>query len=179
MKIEIRVPEAACSYRVPVMKIQRYTTEELFEKDLLFLLPFHIFTYEKDLDLYESDEDKMQELLKLYGEIVERLNLYVREEKITEYVKSMLLDMSKKVLEHLAKKHSGVKEKVGAVMGGKILDYEAKDILNAGRAQGRAEGREEASKELVRKLLKKGLPKEQVAEYLDMPVEQVLQIKGE
>lgn len=41
----------------------------------------------------------------------------------------------KKVLEHLAKKYSNVKEEVGAIMGGKILDYEAKDILNAGRTE--------------------------------------------
>lgn len=32
-----------------------------------------------------------------------------------------------------------MREEVGAIMGGKILDYEAKDILNKGRAEGRAE----------------------------------------
>lgn len=175
MKIEIRVPEAACSYHVPVMKVQRYTTDELFEKDLLFLLPFHIFAYEKDLNIYESDEDRMQELLNLYGEIVERLNQYVQEGKITEYVKSMLLDMSKKVLEYLAKKHSEVKEKVGAVMGGKILDYEAKDILNAGVRKGLVS--------IVQKKLTKGDSVEKIAEDLveDISVIEdiVLQIKGE
>lgn len=107
------------------------------------------------------------------------MNLYVREGKITEYVKSMLLDMSKKVLEHLAKKHSGVKEKVGAVMGGKILDYEAKDILNAGRA----EGRKEHLISTVKKKLERGDSVEKIAEDLveDVSVIEdiVLQIKGE
>ena len=36
-----------------------------------------------------------------------------------------------------------VKEGVGAIMGGKILDHEAKDILNMGIAKGREEGREQ------------------------------------
>ena len=93
------------------------------------------------------------------------------EQKINEYEKSMLLDMSKKVLEHLAKKHSRVKKKVGVIMGGQILDYEAKDILNKGRAEGRAEVLET----LVKKLLQNDFFPEQVAGYLDTTVEEVLQ----
>ena len=46
-----------------------------------------------------------------------------------------------KSLEHLAKKYSKVREGVGAIMGGKILDYPAKQALNQGRAEGRAEER--------------------------------------
>ena len=65
------------------------------------------------------------------------------EQRINEYTKRTIIDMSKKVLEHLAKKYSNVKEGVGAIMGGKKLDHEAKDILNMGIAKGREEGREE------------------------------------
>ncbi len=66
---------------------------------------------------------------------MERLEAYAKEHHINEYEKCMLIDMSKKVVGHLTKKYSCVKEKVGAIMGGKILDYEAKDILNKGRAE--------------------------------------------
>ena len=48
--------------------------------------------------------------------------------------------MSKKVLDALTVRYSKVQERVGKIMGGKILDYEAKDILNRGRAEGHAEG---------------------------------------
>ena len=47
--------------------------------------------------------------------------------------------MSKKVLEALAAKYANVPKGVQKIMGGQILDYEAKDILNQGRAEGRAE----------------------------------------
>ena len=47
--------------------------------------------------------------------------------------------MSKKVLDALTVKYSRVQERVGKIMGGKILDYEAKDILNRGHAEGRVE----------------------------------------
>ena len=45
MIIELRVPDAACSYSVPVMKVQNYSIKEIFAKNLLFLIPFHIFSY--------------------------------------------------------------------------------------------------------------------------------------
>ena len=51
MQVEIRVPGASCSYYVPVMKVQNYSVETIFEKKLFFLIPFHLFTYEKDFSV--------------------------------------------------------------------------------------------------------------------------------
>ena len=48
--------------------------------------------------------------------------------------------MSRKVIEHLAVKYKNVAKGVSRTMGGKVLNYEAKDILNRGRAEGRREG---------------------------------------
>lgn len=98
MTLEIRVPGATCSYRIPVMKVQKYSVDEIFEKRLFFLIPFHIFVYEKDFKEYDTDEQKLEEL---------------------------------------TKKYSKVREGVGAVMGGKILDYPAKQSLNQGRVEER------------------------------------------
>lgn len=153
MTIEIRVPGATCSYRVPVMKVQNYSVEDIFAKKLFFLIPFHIFIYEQNFEEYEANEQKLRELTREYEFIVERLNEYVKTGVVEEYTKSTIIDMSKKVLEHLAKKYSNVKEEVGAIMGGKILDYPAKDILNQGRAEGRAEGRVEGRMQAVLELL--------------------------
>ena len=48
--------------------------------------------------------------------------------------------MYDKVLEHIAVKYDSVKKGVQSVMGGKILEYEAKTIMNRGREEGREEG---------------------------------------
>lgn len=56
--------------------------------------------------------------------------------EITEFVKCTLLDITKKVVENIAKKHEAIREGVKQVVGGKILEYEAKDILNQGRQEG-------------------------------------------
>jgi len=149
MTLEIRVPRAACSYRIPVMKVQKYSVDEIFEKRLFFLIPFHIFTYEKDFKEYDTDEQKLRELTRVYEELVEKLEAYTEEQVIDGYTKETIIDMSKKVLEHLAKKYSKVREGVGAVMGGKILDYPAKQALNQGRAEGRAEERRQMLMEIL------------------------------
>ena len=123
--------------------------------------------YEKNFKKYDTDALRMAELTKDYQEIVEKLNAYAKQQVIDEYTRLMIIDMSKKVLEHLAKKYSNVREEVGAIMGGKILDYEAKDILNKGRAEGRAEGDKERLLRQVKIKLDKGRSTSQIAEELE------------
>ena len=70
--------------------------------------------------------------------------------RIDEYTKCTIVDMSNKVLEHIAQKYSNIREGVKAVMGGKILEYEAKSIKREGRQEGRLEGRLEILIDLVK-----------------------------
>ena len=49
-------------------------------------------------------------------------------------------EMSGKVLEHIAETYDKVREGVKSVMGGNVLEYEAKMIFNEGLALGRNEG---------------------------------------
>ena len=46
------------------------------------------------------------------------------------------IDMSKKVIENLAVKYTNVTKGVTSVMGGKVLEYEAKTILREGIQEG-------------------------------------------
>ncbi|MGN0404317.1 MAG: hypothetical protein ACI4F1_03770 [Bariatricus sp.] len=170
MNICIRVPEASCTYRVPVMKVQNYSLQEIFDKNLFFLIPFHIFAYEKKFPEYESDGEKLQELMTVYQQIITRLNECTEKGIINEYIKKTVIAMSRKVLEALTVKYSKVQEGVGKIMGGKILDYEAKDILN----QGREEGRMDHLAAQVQKKLERGDSVEKIADDL---VEEVVVIK--
>lgn len=47
-----------------------------------------------------------------------------------------ILDMSGKVIKSIARKNRKTAERIGDIMGGKILEYEAKTIMNEGRAEG-------------------------------------------
>ena len=175
MQVEIRVPGAACSYTVPVLKVQNYTIETIFEKKLFFLIPFHLFTYEHDFKVYENDSQKLSELTMVYEEIVEKLNVCEENRVIDAYTKSMIIDMSKKVLEHLAMKYSNVKKEVGDIMGGKILDYPTKDAWR----QGIQQGQRDKLIELVQKKLAKNHSVEQIADALEESVDVIQEIVDE
>ncbi len=63
------------------------------------------------------------------------------------YVKVM--DMSKKVADAVTKKHENIRKGVEHIMGGKVLDYEASDILNRGIEQGIERGIEQGIEQVI------------------------------
>lgn len=140
LKIKMVTPGGTVSYEIPIMKSQQYTIEEIFDKGLLFLIPFYIFSHEKRFEEYERDETKL-ELLKQEYELI-KTNLEERLERgdISEYTRCTLCDMSNKVLEHIAVKYKSVMKGVKSVMGGKVLEYEAKKIRNEGLEAGMEAG---------------------------------------
>ena len=137
MIIEIRTPGGNICYKIPVMKIQIYTIDAIFDKKLLFLIPFHIFCYENRLKEYDNDREKLQKLQSEYQKIREHLEQMCIDGKISEYVKCTIVDMSKKVIENIAARYANVKKEVSSIMGGKVLEYEAKTILKKGIREGK------------------------------------------
>jgi len=75
--------------------------------------------------------------------------------------------MSNKVLEHIAAKHEVVRKGVKAVMGGKILEYEAKTIRNEGIQQGLERGLEQGIEALVLDNLEEGSSEERILTKLE------------
>ena len=82
--------------------------------------------------------------------------------------------MSRKVIENLAVKYENVAKGVCRQMGGKVLNYEAKDILNRGRAEGEAEGI--ARMQRAAKLLRMGKSISDVAELTELSEETVTEL---
>lgn len=139
LTIRIKTTGGDVSYPVKVFKVQSYTIDEIFLKKLLFLIPFYIFTHEKRFRVYNTNEKRLYALKNEYEEIMQRLEALMNAGKIDEFTKCMIVDMSNRVLQHIAIKYDNVREGVKTVMGGKVLNYEAKDILNRGLDQGRRE----------------------------------------
>ena len=134
-------------FSVSVMKTQKYTIEEIFEKKLLFLIPFYIFSHEKQFGEYDTDMEKLEALKKEYIMITKRLNQLMEAGEISVYTFRTIVEMSGRVLENIAQNFKNVREGVKSVMGGRILEYEAKTILNKGKIEGKMEGRIEGKKE--------------------------------
>ncbi len=136
LKIRMVTPGGTVEYDVLVMKSQLYTLEEIFEKNLLLLIPFYIFSHETRFDEYERDQAKLKALQEEYEWIKNKLEELLNQGAVSEYTRCTIIDMSNKVLEHIAVKYDSVKEGVKAVMGGKVLEYEAKTIKREGIEEG-------------------------------------------
>ena len=165
MIVKVLTPGGRVSYTVPVLKVKRYTIHELFEKKLFFLIPFHIFAYEKDFKELEENKKKLKQLEAEYASIRERLEIACQMGDLNRYAKAAILDMSRKVIEHIAVKYKNVAKGVSRTMGGKVLNYEAKDILN----RGRREGEEYTKIQIATKLLNMGNDIKSVAELAELP----------
>ena len=72
--MELLLPDGqVCVYRVPTVKVERYTTDSIFEKNLLMLLPFYVMRYEESAHIIGEDSEKLRRLLNEYETI--RMNL--------------------------------------------------------------------------------------------------------
>ena len=120
-----------------------------------------------------TDCTELKQLEAEYASIRERLEIACQMGDLNRYAKAAILDMSRKVIEHLAVKYKNVAKGVSRTMGGKVLNYEAKDILNRGRREGRMEGRREGEEytkiQIATKLLSMGNDIKSVAELAELP----------
>ena len=132
MQVEIATPDGRVSYEIPVMKVQLYSLEEIFEKKLLLLLPFYIFNYKKRFGVIEENPNERGKLKEEFNHISERLEKMCETGELTAYEKHTILNMTKKVVDNLARDYGKIRKEVSENMGGKVLDHEAKDILRKG-----------------------------------------------
>ncbi|MCI7260932.1 MAG: hypothetical protein PT949_03185 [Selenomonadales bacterium] len=176
MLIRMITPGGTVEYSIPVMKVRRYSIDEIFDKKLYFLIPFYIFTHESRFDDYEADESKLAVLLNEYRRIVNKLEQLQEAGELDAFTRQALIDMGKKVVRHLAIDKKKILEGVEDIMGGKILDYEAKDILNKGREEGIVLGQAQMLTNLVLSKLKKHKSPEAIADALEISEDKVLDI---
>ena len=173
MKYVVITPGGTVQYDVPVMKVQAYSLDEIFEKHLLLLIPFYIFSHEKRLPEYNSSAEKLSELKAEYQKILERLNKLERQGIIGAYDKRTLIEVSDDVVKAIAQKYENVQKGIGEIMRGPLIQTEARTILNRGISQGISETR----KKTALKMLQRGrLTIDEIAEYSGLNVTEVTQL---
>lgn len=85
MTVKVLTLGGKVSYIVPVLKVKRYTIHELFEKKQFFLIPFHIFVYEKDFKELEENKKKLKQLEEEYAAIRERLEIACQKKQLRSW----------------------------------------------------------------------------------------------
>ncbi len=168
MNIVLKAGEKHISYYIPVVKVPKLTLNNIIESDLYFLIPFYLFKYEREFSKYENSEDRLLQLQDDYIKIYSYLRDKTESRTITEFEHQVIRNMTNKVAESLADKYEKVKEGVESIMGGTVLEYEAKDILREGISQGITQGIERGEIITLYDLVQDGIISlEQAAERID------------
>ena len=169
MKYVIVTPGGTVQYDVPIMKVQTYSLDDIFEKDLLML--FYIFSHEKGFPEYNSNEEKLAELKAEYREILARLDGLEQQGVIGAFDKRTLIDLSGDVIHEIAQKYQNVQKGVGDMMRGALIETSARRLKN--------EAEKETKRNTALRMLKRGkLAIEDIAEYSGLSVAEVEQLAG-
>ena len=126
-------------YRIPTVKLDEYTKDKIFEKNLRMFLPFYIMRYEKEIHRINQDQEKLQSLLDEYEDI--RVML---EKELTETGRAELYtNLNKlitKISDYICRDEDMVRERLGETMGGKVLELESERLRAEGKVLGESIG---------------------------------------
>ncbi len=171
MKYVIVTPGGTVQYDVPIMKVQMYTLDDIFEKGLLMLIPFYIFSHEKSFPEYNTNGQKLAELKAEYQEILERLDELEQQGVIGAFDKRTIIELSGDVVKEIARKYENVQKGVGDMMSGALIETNARRLKN--------EAENETKKETALRMLQDGeLSIDKIAMYTELKVEEVEKLAG-
>lgn len=174
LKAKILLPdEQSFYYQIPTVKIQNYTRDEIFRKRLLFFLPFYILRYEKDLSNIAENFSQLNALVAEYHSLRLQLEQELSADAESD-IYARLLELIERISNYVLRKKPVVKERIGDIMGGKVLELKVDVALDKGRKEGREEGREE----VISRLLKYGMSVNEISAATGYSTEEILKIQS-
>ena len=139
ISVEIVMPNGnTVEYTVPVVQVQRFTCDDMLQKHLLFLLPYHVIKYEQEKEL-DTDSEKWKELLDEYAKIEKYLEKNFLE-KGNEKAYRDMVELIIRIADYVFRDKEKVKKGFGDVMGGKVLELESDKLIQRGIEQGLEKG---------------------------------------
>ncbi len=147
MKYVMATPGGTVRYDIPVMKVQAYSLDAIFEKRLLLLIPFYIFSHEDNFQEYDGNAQKLEELKAEYHDILERLDGLERQGVIGAFDKRTIIELSSDVVKEIAQKYKNVQKGVGDIMGGALIETTARKIRDEAAREAAKEAAKEATRE--------------------------------
>ena len=110
-------------YQISTIKLETYTKDSIFEKNLLMLLPFYIMRYEKNI----HEEIRTNLVKELSG--ADKAALYMDLNKLII-----------KIADYICQSEEVVRKGIGDVMGGKVLELESERLRAEGEKIGEIKG---------------------------------------
>lgn len=146
-KIIIEIPKGEVEYDVKIMKMSDFDIDKIFESHLYLMIPFYIFNFERELNEINADDSRAEALAQVFENITDRLDRELDNGNLSAYSHDVIIRLTGKVIYKLTMNHTKVQEKVGGLMGGKVLDLPEVRVFHEGKVQGIAEGKAEGEAE--------------------------------
>ena len=159
LSMRVNLPDGeSFDYKVKVVKAQNYSSVDLFNKQLLLLVPFYLMRYENALNTIASDDMQTAQLISECAEM--RANL---ESMAVEMGDALLYDelteLIIKVSDHVLSAHEALRKRVRKAMGGEVLELlhdRAERLEREGEARGLAKGLEQGREQGLEQGLEQG-----------------------
>lgn len=160
-------------YSIPIIKVQEYSKDEIFEKNLLALIPYYFMRYEHSFPELCRDETSSRPLLEELADIRIRLEHAIGEEKGLIYAE--LISHIKKIDDHLFRNQPETRKRMEEItMGGQVYETLTDQIF----AKGKEEGEQLKSFSMVEKMVAEQLcTLEKACELAEMTLEDYYKIK--
>lgn len=169
--IEIVMPDGTiATYQVPVLCVEKYSCTEMFQKKLMFLLPFYIMRYEKKRPDSSQNPEVLEQLLSEYASIMNFLN---QEFMVQGHERTYrdLIALIERISDYIFVDNETVKERLGDFMRGKLLELPSEKLIKQGMEQG--------SIQVAKKMLKDSrFSLEDISNFSGLSAEEVLKLKG-
>lgn len=191
LELDIVMPDGRIlEYNVPTLYVEQYTKDIIFQKKLLFLLPYYVIRYEKNKKTLK-DDIKLQEMLEEYREIEKYLEKELLDEgKEVEY--RYFIELISQIADYIFANVEKAKKGIGKIMGGKVLELETDRIIREGlekgmqqgmyqgMQQGMQQGIRETRIKIVTKMLKaQKYTLEEISSNTELPLNEIAEIKKE
>ena len=126
---------------VPVMNVQSYSADEIYDNRLFFLIPYYLIRFENRLRKISDSEDP--EYVKIYSELREFVNRLIKaceDGIISEDNTRRLAELSNLIFNHIASKlDTDLRERMAGLMS-HVIELQEDRWLRQGREEGRLEG---------------------------------------
>ena len=148
MQVEYCHGEESLKINIPVMHVQAYSMDEIFEKKLYFLIPFYTMRFKRKIKQIVRDRENTLESKVKYDKIISEMKVFAdrlykacEDKELSEDYTRELGNMYRDIAEAMA---AGLdrdrREGMVNTMGGKILKLQAEMWMEEGMEKGIEKG---------------------------------------
>lgn len=171
------------TYKIPCVRCDEYSVEEIFTKKLLFFLPYYMARYQ---NLKTADEQKVRQILEEVKDISDRLSAVAEDDQ----KKRLVMDLTKLIVQlsdYIFEKETTIKEGVEDIMLNKPYMLESERLHKEGFTQGELKGRREGFEQgevqgrhnLIMNALQRGTTPEQLIHLMGISEAEILECQKE